>query len=177
VVAADQAWGIGKRNALPWPKLRGDLAHFKRVTCEAPEGQRNAVVMGRKTWESAEVAGRPLPRRLNVIVTRPNISVLGAKLVVPEGVVVAGSLDEAVAVSGVANVFVVGGAELFRAAFVHPALRWVYLTRVAGDFDCEVAIPDLDAAGFQRVAWDGEVASIDNGVAYRIEKLTPPRRT
>jgi len=170
VVAADLAWGIGKRNALPWPKLRGDLAHFKRVTSDAPEGQRNAVVMGRKTWESAEVAGRPLPRRLNVVVTR-------AELAMPEGAVIARSLDEAVAVAGVANVFVVGGAELFRAAFVHPALRWVYLTRVAGRFDCEVAIPDLDAAGFQRVAWDGELAAEDNGVSYRIEKLTPPRRT
>ncbi|HEY1554351.1 MAG TPA: dihydrofolate reductase [Kofleriaceae bacterium] len=170
VVAADLAWGIGKRNALPWPKLRGDLAHFKRVTSDAPAGERNAVVMGRRTWESAEVAGRPLPRRLNLIVTR-------ADLVVPEGAVVARSLDAAVSVAGVAAVFVIGGAELFRAAFVHPALRWVYLTRVAGHFDCEVAIPDLDAAGFQRVAWDGELAAEDNGVAYRIEKLTPPRRT
>ncbi|HTR53238.1 MAG TPA: dihydrofolate reductase [Kofleriaceae bacterium] len=173
VVAADLAWGIGKSNALPWPKLRGDLAHFKRVTCDAPEGQRNAVVMGRRTWESAEVAGRPLPRRLNVVVTR-------AELAMPEGAVIARSLDEAVAVGGVANVFVIGGAELFRAAFVHPALRWVYLTRVAGHFDCEVAIPDLDAAGFHKVAWDGELAAEDSGVSYRIEKLerlTPPRRT
>jgi dihydrofolate reductase len=140
------------------------------VTCDAPEGQRNAVVMGRRTWESTEVAGRPLPRRLNVIVTR-------GELAVPDGAVVAHTLEEAVAVGGVANVYVVGGAELFRAAFVHPGLRWVYLTRVAGQFDCEIAIPDLDAAGFRRIAWDGELAAEDNGVAYRIEKLTPPPRT
>ena len=38
VVAADREWGIGKANALPWPKLKGDLAHFKRVTSEARRG-------------------------------------------------------------------------------------------------------------------------------------------
>src|SRR5260221_11289908 len=92
VVAADRDWGIGKANGLPWPKLRGDLQHFKRVTCAATEGKRTAVVMGRKTWESTEVAGRALPRRLNVIVTRRM-----HELVVPDGVAVAASLDPALA--------------------------------------------------------------------------------
>lgn len=170
VVAADLDWAIGRDNALPWPKLRGDLQHFKRVTSEAPEGQRNAVVMGRKTWESREVAGRPLPRRLNVVVTR-------GTLAVPDGVVVARSLDEAIAVGGVANVFVVGGAAIFADAFAHPALRWVYLTRIAGHFGGDVKIADLDALGFARAPWDGEQALEDAGVAYRIERLTPPRRT
>ena len=45
VVAADREWGIGKANALPWPKLKGDLAHFKKITCEASEGRRNALGM------------------------------------------------------------------------------------------------------------------------------------
>ena len=164
VVAADLDWGIGKANALPWPKLRGDLAHFKRVTCDAPEGARNAVVMGRKTWESREVAGRPLPRRVNVVVTR-------GELVVPEGVVVAHTLDEAIAVGGVANVFVVGGAVLFHEAFAHAALRWVYLTRIEGRFACEVKIDNLDALGFARVEWEGAQECEEQGVRYRIEKL------
>lgn len=164
VVAADLDWGIGKANALPWPKLRGDLAHFKRVTCDAPEGARNAVVMGRKTWQSREVAGRPLPRRLNVVVTR-------GELAVPEGAVVAHTLDEAIAVGGVANVFVVGGAVLFHEAFAHAALRWVYLTRIEGRFDCEAKIDNLDALGFSRVEWEGAQECEEQGVRYRIEKL------
>ena len=61
VVAADLDWGIGKANALPWPKLRGDLQHFKRITSTASEGRRNAIVMGRKTWESKEDAGSRRP--------------------------------------------------------------------------------------------------------------------
>jgi dihydrofolate reductase len=164
VVAADLDWGIGKDSGLPWPKLSADLQHFKRVTCAAPEGERNAVVMGRKTWESREVAGRPLPRRLNVVVTR-------GELAVPDGVVVAHTLDEAVAVGGVANVFVVGGAGLLAEALGHRALRFVYLTRIAGRFGCDVKIPDLDALGFVKQAWDGEVEREDSGVHYRIERL------
>lgn len=170
VVAADREWGIGKANALPWPKLKGDLAHFKRVTADASEGKRNAIVMGRKTWESAEVAGRPLPRRLNIVITRRGLTP-------PEGVLVAGSVDAALAAAREAeSTFVVGGAEIFREAFAHPRLRYVYLTRVDGTFGCDVHIPDLDALGFAREAWSGEQAAEENGVRYRIERLVPAPR-
>jgi dihydrofolate reductase len=164
VVAADLAWGIGKANALPWPKLRGDLQHFKRITSTASEGQRNAIVMGRLTWESKEVAGKPLPNRLNVVVSR-------SALVVPDGVIVAASLDAAFAVPGVETVFLVGGAQLIRLAIDRPDLRYVYLTRIAQAFDCDVQLPDLDARGFVRTAWDGERDGEEYSVHYRIERL------
>jgi dihydrofolate reductase len=171
VVAADLDWGIGKANALPWPKLKGDLAHFRKVTSEAPQGGRNAIVMGRRTWESAEVAGRPLPRRLNVVVSRRT------DLVVPDGVVAAVSLDAALAAAAagtdVATTFVVGGAEIFRLAFEHPALRYVFLTRVAGRFGCDTHIPDLDARGFVGDAWPGACDGEDGGVRYAIARLRP----
>jgi dihydrofolate reductase/thymidylate synthase len=92
VVAADLEWGIGKDQSLPWPKLRGDLRHFKRITTTTTTpGRRNAIVMGRKTWQSKEVAERALPDRLNVVVSR-------SELAVPAGVIAARSLDEALAV-------------------------------------------------------------------------------
>ena len=167
VVAADLDWGIGKANALPWPKLKGDMAHFRRITSGAAEGKLNAIIMGRKTWESAEMRGKPLPNRLNVVVTRRGTTV-------PEGVVLAGSLEAALMAArgdNIGDVFVVGGAELLRQAFEHPGLRWIYLTRIEGRFDCEVAIPDLDALGFARTEWDGELDYEDGGVSYRIERL------
>ncbi len=168
VVAADLDWGIGKSNGLPWPRLSGDLAHFKRVTSAAAEGKRNAIVMGRKTWESSEVKSRPLPRRLNVVITR------GA-FTVPEGVVVAASMDEALALTAAAadieSTFVVGGAQIFWNAFDHAGLRHVYLTRVEGRFNCDTHIPDLDAKGFTSSAWDGACDGEGGGVRYRIERL------
>ena len=160
VVAADLEWGIGKANALPWPKLRADMQHFKRVTCE---GGTNAVIMGRKTWQSAEVGGKPLPGRVNVVITR-------GPLLVPEGVIVARSLDDALAVDARGR-FVVGGAEIFREAFAHRALRWIYLTRIEGRFGCDTHIPDVDALGFARDEWDGLRTHEEAGVRYTIERL------
>lgn len=167
MVAADLDWGIGKAGALPWPKLRGDLQHFKRITSTASDGQRNAIVMGRKTWESKEVAGKPLPNRLNVVVSR-------STLAVPAGVVVAHSVDEALAVEGVETIFVVGGAGLIQEVIERPDLRFVYLTRIAQRFACDVRMPDLDARGFVRDRWDGERDAEDFEVRYRIERLRPP---
>lgn len=164
VLAADLDWGIGKGNALPWPKLRGDLQHFKRTTSTASEGRRNAIVMGRKTWQSKEVAGKPLPNRLNVVVSR-------SPLEVPAGVIVASSSDEALAVEGVETIFVVGGAGLLRDVIDRPDLRFVYLTRIEQRFECDVHMPDLDARGFVRDPWDGERDTEEYDVRYRIERL------
>jgi dihydrofolate reductase len=170
VLAADLDWGIGKANGLPWPKLRGDLQHFKRITSTASPGQRNAVVMGRKTWESKEVACKPLANRLNVVVSRSSLEL-------PAGVILARTIDEAVSVAGVESIFVVGGAGLLRDAIDRADLRHVYLTRIAQRFDCDVRMPDLDAGGFVRDAWEGEREAEEFEIHYRIERLTRPRRT
>lgn len=167
VVAADLDWGIGKGNALPWPKLKGDMAHFKRITCAARDGLRNAVIQGRRTWESAEVQGRALPRRLNIIISR-------SAQALPDGVVAARSLEEALAAAAQPDIdttFVIGGAQIFRDAFDHAALRYIYLTRVLARFDCDAFLPDLDAKGFVAVPWDGAFEGEDNGVRYRVERL------
>lgn len=165
VVAADLDWGIGKDQTLPWPKLRGDLRHFKRITSTtSTPGRRNAIVMGRKTWQSKEVAERALPDRLNVVVSR-------SEFVVPPGVLAVRSLDEALAVRDVETVFVVGGAILLVEAIERKDLRYVYLTRIEERYDCEVKMPDLDARGFVKVAWEGELVNEEHGVRYRIERL------
>lgn len=164
VVAADLDWGIGKTNALPWPKLRGDLQHFKRTTSTASEGRRNAIVMGRNTWESKEVAGKPLPNRLNVVVSRN-------ALAVPAGVVVAHSIDDALTIDGVETIFVVGGAILIREVIERRDLRYVYLTRIEQAFDCDVKMPNLDERGFVADAWDGTRKAEEYDVRYRIERL------
>jgi dihydrofolate reductase len=165
VVAADLDWGIGKDQSLPWPKLRGDLRHFKRITTTtAAPGRKNAIVMGRKTWQSREVGERALPDRVNVVVSR-------SPLAVPPGVIAARSLDEALAVRDVETVFVVGGAALLVEAIERRDLRYVYLTRIEERYDCEIKMPDLEARGFVRVAWEGELTSEEHGVRYRIERL------
>ena len=90
---------IGRDGDLPW-RLPEDLRRFKELTMDG------TLVMGRKTYESI---GRPLPGRTTVVVTRqPDWSA--------EGVVTAGSMEEALELAGEGEVFVVGGAEIYRQA-------------------------------------------------------------
>ncbi len=141
VVAADEAGGIGRDGDLAW-RLKGDMAYFKRLTSEAPEGQRNAVIMGRKTWDSIPERFRPLRRRHNIVITR------NAALPVPDGVGLAGSLDDALAQATAleaATTFVIGGATIYAQALERADCRRVYLTRVQGAFGCDAFLPPLPA--------------------------------
>ncbi len=164
VVAADQAGGIGRANDLPWPKLKADLRHFRDLTSIAPAGQRNAVIMGRKTWDSVPPKYRPLPDRLNVVISRGQVAR-------PDGVLLAGSLDDALAhaaaVPDVDQLFVVGGGEIYWQAFAHDRCRDVFLTRLASTFDCDTFIPPVA----ERFALAETLGSHqDAGVAYTIER-------
>jgi len=76
VAASASTRGIGYKGTLPW-NLRGDLQHFAKITKTTPPSPltttKNAVIMGRKTWESIPDKFRPLPGRTNVIITsNPN---------------------------------------------------------------------------------------------------------
>ena len=66
IVAMDEDGCIGQQNNLPW-RLKSDMVRFKTLT-EA-DGF-NAVIMGRKTWDSLPDAYRPLPERVNIVMSR-----------------------------------------------------------------------------------------------------------
>lgn len=119
VVAASENNVIGKGNALPW-KLPDDLRHFRELTKGKP------IIMGRKTFESI---GRPLPDRLNIVITRQE----GYE---KEGIVRAESLDDAIEIAQESNAeeaCVIGGGEIYKQA-LEKADR-VYLTRVHATID------------------------------------------
>ena len=70
VVACTRQWGIGKAGTMPW-KLKLDVAYFKALTTRTADPQKqNAVIMGRKTWESIPTKFRPLAGRINVVLSR-----------------------------------------------------------------------------------------------------------
>lgn len=129
IVAAAKNGVIGRDNQMPW-HLPEDLKYFKRVTMGKP------VVMGRKTYESI---GRPLPGRLNIVVSRQQdwlpADELGRKSVFVVTDLDAGILaaKEAASTSGVDEVMVIGGAQIYTAC-AGIADR-VYLTEVAAELE------------------------------------------
>ncbi|KAK7548188.1 dihydrofolate reductase-like domain-containing protein [Phyllosticta citricarpa] len=111
IVATTPSLGIGKSGALPWPMLKREMAYFARVTKRVPSSSttstpkisssphtRNAVIMGRKTWDSIPPRFRPLKDRLNVVISRsPASSIAGIADAAAKGdtVVTASSLSAA----------------------------------------------------------------------------------
>ena len=135
IVAADEAWGIGRDADLPW-HLKGDMAWFKSVTTgEDPQGARNTVIMGRKTWDTIPARYQPLPDRDNVVVSRNRALDLGGKATL------AHSLEEALDRPCAGERFVIGGGMLYAAALEHPQCDRLYITRVDGDHGCDTQMP------------------------------------
>ena len=165
VVAADEARGIGKRGDIPW-HLPGDLRFLKRITTETRDpARRNAVLMGRVTWETIPPKWQPLPRRLNAVITRQ------AGYAVPEGVIVAGSIDEALDTLDqrpeVERLFCLGGGEIYRQVIAMERCRVVHLTRVEGRHGCDAFFPEIPAA-YRLV--EASERHEENGTGYVFER-------
>lgn len=126
---------IGADGGLPW-RLSSDLKRFKEGTMGRP------IVMGRKTFESI---GKPLPGRLNIVVTRDAAWR-------HEGVETVGSLDEAIrlatvrarCMTGVDEVAVIGGGQIYAQAM--PVADRLHVTHVLADVDGDTRFPDIDPA-------------------------------
>lgn len=143
VVACESHRGIGRNNSLPWPRLPRDVQFFRDLTIKTTDpGKRNTVVMGRKTWQSIPPKFRPLPKRLNIVLSR------NSTLPVPEGVLLANNLDQAlsffVADDKLENCFIIGGANLYEQAIIHKDCDLLYLTDIHQPFECDSFFPAFD---------------------------------
>ncbi len=139
---------IGKNNQMPW-HLPEDLAHFKRITLGQP------VIMGRKTWDSLPVRFRPLPGRLNIVITRQNDWH-------SDGALRAGSIEEAMRLCGeVPDAWIMGGAEIYRQA--EPLASTAVVTEIEQDFEGDAFAPEL-GAHWREVQREAHTAT--NGLAY-----------
>lgn len=115
---------IGKDNQMPW-HLPADFAWFKRCTMGKP------VVMGRKTYESI---GRPLPGRLNIVISRD------ASLSI-EGITTVTSIEQALEVAAeVEEVMIIGGGAIYAACL--PMANKLYITYIEAEIQGDTQFPD-----------------------------------
>lgn len=136
VVAMDDNRLIGRDNDLPW-RLPDDMRWFRERTMGKP------CIMGRKTYDSLPARFRPLPGRLNIVVTRnPGYEAPGA--------LVAHSIEDALPAAGeVDEIIIVGGSALFKKLM--PVVDRLYLTRVHGVAEGDVYFPEYNAGEWREL--------------------------
>jgi dihydrofolate reductase len=145
---------IGSEGTLPW-HLPEDLAHFKRLTLGCP------VIMGRKTWDSLPPRFRPLPGRLNVVISRQSDWQA-------EGAVVAHSLEAAMALCAAhPDAWVIGGAQIYAQAL--PLASSAEVTEIALEVAGDAYAP-VFGADWLETRRESHVAA--NGLAYSFVTLT-----
>jgi dihydrofolate reductase len=132
IVAIGENHAIGKNNQLLW-HMPNDLKHFKDIT------SGRTIIMGRKTFDSV---GKPLPRRRNIVVTRQDITIPGCEVVksIEDGLALCKDEDE---------VFIGGGAEIYKLA-MHLTDR-IYLTIIHKSFDADTFFPEIDKTAWKEV--------------------------
>ncbi|GAB0134762.1 hypothetical protein EsDP_00003119 [Epichloe bromicola] len=187
IVAATRSMGIGLNGTMPWTGLRKEMQYFARVTSrvapQSPPNAINAVIMGRKTWDSIPPRFRPLRDRLNIVVSRsppPRDTSAG-----PSEPVRVTSLDQALACARdhplVSRVFVMGGGQVYGEALGRAEARRVLLTSIEGEYECDTFFGvDLGSEGAGAAGWtrrsagewrdwtgeEGDEAAEEAGVRY-----------
>lgn len=136
IVAHDQERGIGKNGQIPW-WIKEDLAYFHAMTTG------HITIMGRGTWNSLPLKVRPLPNRINIVITKdrwlectdPNIRL-------------ASSLDHALKIAQDQypwkKIFVIGGESIYKLALQHPATTELVVTRVKAVYQCDRFFPEYE---------------------------------
>lgn len=154
---------IGVNNRLPW-NLPDEMAHFRRVTLGKP------VIMGRNTYDSM---GRPLPKRLNVVMSRQLKALSGVELASDFGdalriahmYAVDNELDE---------IMVIGGAHIYELAL--PLADRLYATTIDAEIDGEILFPQYDSEPWKLVDSTHHPVDAQHEYAFTIEVFDKVRQ-
>lgn len=159
IVAHDKENGIGKNNKLPW-SIPEDLRRFSKLT---RGNGNNAVIMGRKTYESI---GKLLPGRVNIVLsksisTENNENNLNLKIFACKNEVM-----EFIQSTHFDDVWIIGGYSVYREFF--DKVKELYVTEINGNFDCDTFfISDYEKEFSNTIVEDGGITNYDNTVFYK----------
>ena len=139
---------LGNKNKMPW-YLPADFAYFKKVTMGQP------VIMGRKTFESI---GKPLPGRINIVITRSTSFSY-------EGCIVVDSIDKAKELVKDKDSFIIGGLEIYRAFL--PMADKMYITEIDNEFEADTFFTEIDYSKWKLVSSETGVKDEKNPFDYK----------
>ena len=164
--ASRSTLGIGNNGKIPW-KINQDMKLFKDITSTSCPNKRNVVIMGRKTWESLPNQSRPLPNRINIVISRDPL--IRTKIEIPVTVLVVDSLNSALMLSSnddtIDKVYVIGGETVYKEAIKLSSCSRIYLTEVLTEItEIDTFFPSIPDR-FKIVALSNTY--IENKVEYR----------
>ncbi|XP_034239709.1 dihydrofolate reductase [Thrips palmi] len=153
IVAVCENFGIGVSGNLPW-RLKSELAFFKRMTLSTQDAaKKNMVIMGRRTWDSIPEKFRPLPGRVNVILSRqPRCNNLPQDVQVFSSFeAVVDALQQESMADKIETAWVIGGSSVYQTALKSPFCHRVYLTKINKSYDCDTFLEPIEEEYFTRV--------------------------
>ena len=155
VVALSNNNVIGVNNSLPW-NLKTDLAHFKNYT------SNKIIVMGRKTYESI---GRPLPNRINLIVSNTIKEINGAELFKSTEDAI-NKAKELCINNNLDEIIIIGGGYLFRDTL--SITNKLVLTKVDCNIEGDVFYPDIDLNEWEKLSSEHFTKDSDNDYDFTV---------
>ena len=155
VVALSNNNVIGVNNSLPW-NLKTDLAHFKNYT------SKKIIVMGRKTYESI---GRPLPNRINLIVSNTIKEINGAELFKSTEDAI-NKAKELCINKNLDEIIIIGGGYLFRDTL--SITNKLVLTKVDCNIEGDVFYPDIDLNEWEKLSSEHFTKDSDNDYDFTV---------
>ena len=157
VVALSKNNVIGIDNDLPW-SLKSDLAHFKEYT------SNKIIIMGRKTFESI---GRPLPNRINYVVSTTIKNIDGVKIFSSTKEAIDEAYKECACIQK-DEIVIIGGGYLFRETLID--INKLILTRVDCEIDGDIYYPEIDLSSWKLISTQSFTKDINNDYNFKIEE-------
>ena len=140
IVAIDNKNGIGKNNSIPW-YFPNDLKYFAKLT---RGNGSNAVIMGRKTYESI---GKSLPGRVNLVLSSKYIEN-------KDNVIFIQSIDQIEKIcrnNSISTAWIIGGGLLYSHFLKTPKLiNELYVTKIDNNYNCDIFFPNQYQSLFKK---------------------------
>ena len=136
ILAVDENYGIGKNGGIPWDS---DLGYFKKITTTTQYShKRNAIIMGRMTYVSMPIFRISMSRKCVVVTsTTPILPYATTSRTLSDAITMC--RDDPT----IENIFIIGGAMMYKEALDIGIVEKIYLTRVLSTYDCDVCVPWL----------------------------------
>ena len=173
-------YGIGVNNKLPW-NIKEDLQNFKKITTLVPQDENieymNAVVMGRKTWDSIPNQYRPLSNRLNVVITsqdyenQEDVIFTNWNNFQKEILNYQNNYNLNICKSKkklfINNIFIIGGESIYKLALETKTVKYIYATEVYQKMNCDTFMPNYMNCSQKFVLNDVSQFYNSNNLHYR----------